>query len=115
MGTSERRAEPRFEVYCPTEVTAAETGTMTGVTRNVSTTGVLVMTHRALPVGAEVDFDMLLEDVGRVAVTGRVVRQSELDEEAFWNYQSAVALCARAEHIREPVASLAAHEAWLFS
>jgi hypothetical protein len=111
---TERRAERRFEICCPTEVALVSPGPLAGVTHDVSTNGVVVLTHQSLPIGEELEFDLLVED-RRVTVRGRVVRQEEMDDDSFWNYKTAVELTETAYALLGSMARVFAAEVELYS
>ena len=111
---TERRAEPRFEICCPTEVALVAPGPLTGVTRNLSSSGVVVLTHQSLPIGEELTFELVIED-RRVTITGRVVRQEEMDDDSFWNFKTAVELSETTYSLLEPMAQAMGLETELYS
>jgi len=72
--TEERRKSPRFPVEVPVRLTA-NGASFPGHLKDVCRDAVLVETHRALPVDAEVSVAMALPGTGGpLEVGGRVVR-----------------------------------------
>ena len=100
---TERRADRRFEICCPTEVALTSPGPMPGVTHDVSSSGVVVLTHQSLPIGEELTFDLLVDE-RPVTVKGRVVRQEEMDDGSFWNFKTAIELSTPTYSFMRPMA-----------
>lgn len=107
MSLQRRRVE-RFSIQLPARISLSNNGhqgPIEGVTRNISSCGVLVQTTETLDVGAHVDVDLLLSfqklkktssKQSRIKVSGLVLRAEE----------NALAICFDEEYQIFPVNSI---------
>lgn len=89
----DRRESPRHVATLPAQI-ETDAGRFTiAITKDVSESGLLVMSHQALDVGTGVTIYLSVGGAQYV-VTGKVVRQESLvhDESAMWRSRAAVAV-----------------------
>lgn len=124
QGSNRRRAE-RHEVYIAAEIeqdSAAEgqapVATRSAVTRDVSESGLLLLTRADLAIGEHVRVRVYLPGEERAPrrVSGRVVRHEPLDEHetGMWKVKVAVQFDAPSRELGEVFVHLAERQADLF-
>lgn len=79
----QRRIELRVRVHGQVMGSPAESLAFVAVTRNVSTSGMLIATTERLPLGRDVEVELSLPEVPRARLLGRVVREAR---EVPWPY-----------------------------
>lgn len=121
QGEQNRRRAERHEVYIAAEIEPAEGGAggvRSAITRDVSASGLLLLTRAKLEVGETVRVRVYLPGEERVPrrVKGRVVRLEKLDpsEQGMWRTKVAVALEHDATGLGAQFEALAARQAELF-
>lgn len=89
----ERRESPRHEATLPAQIETDAGRFTAALTKDVSESGLLVMSHQTLDVGTGVTIHLRFGGAQYV-VTGKVVRQESMttEEAAMWRSRSAVAV-----------------------
>jgi hypothetical protein len=91
--TEERREQPRFPVSLAGEIEIDAERTSIAITRDVSMTGVLILSRKELAIGAPVTIKVLFKETS-VMVTGKVVRREDIDPHvsSLWRFKVALAV-----------------------
>lgn len=85
----DRRASPRHEAYISAALETSKGRTTIAITRDISTTGLLVLTRATLDVGESVRLTAALGD-SHHALSGKVVRIEPLEPHELWRYKVAI-------------------------
>ncbi len=94
--TDERREAPRHSAYIGAEIDTGEGPVRAAITRDGSATGLLLLTRAELAVGQAVKLKVFFVEGDFHHVSGKVVRQEELDpeENTLWRTKVAVQMDA---------------------
>jgi hypothetical protein len=87
----DRRASPRHEAYISAALETSKGRTTIAITRDVSTTGLLILTRATLVVGETVKLTAALGDAPRT-LSGKVVRVEPLEPHELWRHKVAIAI-----------------------
>lgn len=87
--TEDRRAAPRQEAYVPALLETAQGRSTIAITRDISSTGLLVLTRVELTVGEVISLTVTLENAKRT-LAGKVVRVERLEPHELWRYKVAL-------------------------
>lgn len=87
----DRRASPRHEAFISAALETSKGRTTIAITRDVSTTGVLILTRAALEIGEVVKLTAALGDAQH-ALSGTVVRVEPVDDHELWRHKAAIAI-----------------------
>jgi len=102
----EQRRTRRFTLHLPLSITraGAERVTVSGVTKNISSTGVLFTSEREPDLGGPIEYVITLNHEGPQAVSlrcvGKVLRAERIRDEESAEYQVAATL-ERYEFVRD--------------
>jgi hypothetical protein len=91
--SEERRGSVRYSVYFAGELETAEGKSSIAITRDVSASGLLVLSRRVLEIGDTVSFQVIW-DGEQITLRGKVVRQEPLapGESDLWRCKVALAM-----------------------
>jgi hypothetical protein len=89
--TDERRAAPRHEAYLAGELETASGRSGIAITRDITPTGILVLTRIQLTVGEKIKMTVVLGDA-RHQLTGTVIRHEEIELGELWRHKLAIVL-----------------------
>lgn len=91
--TDERREQPRFPVSMAGEIETDEGRASIAITRDLSSTGVLILSRKELAIGAPVKIKVAFK-TSTMVVTGKVVRREDVDPHvsSLWRYKVALAI-----------------------
>jgi hypothetical protein len=87
----DRRAAPRHEAYISAALETSGGRTTIAITRDISATGLLILTRFPLAIGEVIKLTAALGDAQH-ALSGRVVRQEDLEPHELWRYKVAIAV-----------------------
>jgi hypothetical protein len=85
----ERRAAPRQEAYIPAALETVQGRSTIAITRDISSTGVLILTRLDLVVGEVVRLTVAL-DGAEHTLSGKVVRLEQLESHELWRHKVAL-------------------------
>ena len=102
----DRRASPRHEAYISAALETSQGRSTIAITRDISTTGLLILTRLSLEVGEVVTLTAALGDAPH-ALSGKVVRTEPVDHE-LWRHKAAIAVDDADPALAEFHAALAA-------
>jgi hypothetical protein len=85
----ERRATPRQEAYVPAVLETAQGRSTTALTRDISATGLLILTRLDLVVGELVRLTVALDGVEHTLAC-KVVRLEQLESHELWRHKVAL-------------------------
>jgi hypothetical protein len=91
--SEERRTAPRYSASLPGELDTSEDRTSIAITRDVSSSGLLVLSRKEIAAGTPVSLKIAFRGKD-LTVTGKVVRHEEVapEESSLWLYKIAVVL-----------------------
>jgi len=91
--SEERRTAPRYAASLPGELDSREGRTSIAITRDVSSSGLLVLSRTEVAVGTSVSLKVAFRGTD-LTLTGKVVRHEEVspEESSLWLYKVAVVL-----------------------
>ena len=101
----DRRTSPRREAYLSAELATNEGQSTIAITRDISPTGILLFSRIKLEVGQLVTLSVL--DGTQYTITGRVVREEQLEFHELWTSKVAISLDADDPVLAKIHASLA--------
>jgi hypothetical protein len=87
----DRRAAPRQEAYLSAALETSQGRATIAITRDISSTGLLILTRISLDVGEVIKLTVVLEDT-RQPLSGTVVRLERLEPHELWRYKVALAV-----------------------
>jgi hypothetical protein len=91
--TEDRRAAPRQEAYVSALLETAQGRSTIAITRDISSTGLLVLTRVELTVAEVITLTVALEGPQRT-LSGKVVRVERLEPHELWRYKVALTVDA---------------------
>jgi len=91
--SDERREHPRIPVSLAGEIDSGGERTSIAITRDLSSTGVLILSRREHAVGASLSIRVRFKD-NEVILIGKVVRREEIDPNisSLWRYKVALVI-----------------------
>ena len=109
MNDKERRAATRHAATVAAELQSGET---LGVVHNISTTGALLLTRRALEPGDDVAIALVFSGDGKTStrhISAEVVRSAKRNAESavLWRYETAVAFSEPLTEAEQDLAAIA--------
>jgi len=85
----ERRATPRHEAYIPAALETRQGRQAIAITRDISSTGLLILTRLDLVLGEPVKLTVAL-DGSEHTLSGKVVRREDLEPHELWRHKVAL-------------------------
>jgi hypothetical protein len=85
----DRRAAPRKEAYVSAALETSQGRSTIAITRDISSTGLLILTRVALAVGEVIKLTVVIEGAQRT-LSGKVVRVERSEPHELWRYQAAL-------------------------
>ena len=85
----DRRSAPRQEAYVSAALETSQGRSTIAITRDVSSTGLLILTRVDLVVGEVIKLTVVLDGAQR-ALSGKVVRVERCEPHELWRYQAAL-------------------------
>jgi hypothetical protein len=94
MADDDRRVSPRHAAYVGAEIDTGDAPARAAITHDGSATGLLLLTRSELSVGQIIKLNVFFVEGESRMVTGKVVRQEQLDpdENTLWRTKVAVDL-----------------------
>lgn len=87
----DRRAAPRQEAYLSAALETSQGQSTIAITRDISSTGLLILTRVSLAIGEVIKLTIVLEDAQQ-PLSGKVVRQERMEPHELWRYKVALAV-----------------------
>ena len=103
----DRRAAPRQEAYLSAALETSQGKSRIAITRDISSTGLLILVGGGLSVGEVIKLTVVLDESQR-SLSARVVRQERLEPHELWRYKVALAVDDADPVLAQIQASLAA-------
>ena len=103
----DRRAAPRQEAYLSASLETSQGKSRSAITRDISSTGLLVLVGAGLVVGQVIKLTVVIDDSQR-SLSARVVRQERLEPHEMWRYKVALAVDGADPVLAQIQATLAA-------
>jgi hypothetical protein len=91
MMAEDRRAAPRQEAYLSAALETAQGKSAIAITRDISSTGLLILVGARLVVGETIKLTVVIDEAQR-SLSARVVRQERLEPHELWRYKVALAV-----------------------
>lgn len=101
----ERRATPRQEAYVPATLETLQGRQAIAITRDISSTGLLILTRLDLAVGDAVKLTVV-QDGSERTLSGKVVRVEELESHELWRRKVALVVDGAAPALAQLQATL---------
>ena len=103
----DRRAAPRQEAYLSAALETAQGKSAIAITRDISSTGLLILVGARLVVGETIKLTVVIDEAQR-SLSARVVRQERLEPHELWRYKVALAVDGADPVLAQVQSSLAA-------
>ena len=103
----DRRASPRHEAYISAALETSQGRSTIAITRDISPTGLLLLTRLPLEVGEVVTLTAALGGAPHT-LSGKVVRTEAIDDHELWRHKVAIAVDDADPALAEVHAALAA-------
>jgi hypothetical protein len=87
----DRRASPRHEAYVSAALETSQGRSTIAITRDISAAGLLILTRLPLEIGEVVKLTAALGDAQHT-LSGKVVRQEDVESHELWRYKAAIAV-----------------------
>jgi PilZ domain len=87
----DRRAAPRQEAYLSAALETAQGKSAIAITRDISSTGLLILVGTRVVVGETIKLTVVLDDSQR-SLSARVVREERIAPHELWRYKVALAV-----------------------
>ncbi len=111
--SDERRHAPRHHAYIGAEIDLGDGPVRSAITHDGSATGLMLLTRASLEIGHKVNIKCFLAEGRAIPITGKVVRQEDLDpeENSLWRVKVAVVMDAPSDELAEHFEELAQRQA----
>jgi hypothetical protein len=104
----DRRAAPRQEAYLSAALETSQGESTIAITRDISSTGLLILTRVSLAIGEVIKLTVVLDE-SEQPLSGKVVRQERLEPHELWRYKVAIAVDDADPVLSRLQATLATH------